>query len=329
MNKNSKLYKELDEKELVNIIENYFGKNSKFDAKLISGGLFNTTYYINITSSNKEIILRVGPVNKHLVLPFEENLMKSEEYVYKLCNENNIPCSNILLCDTDKKIINRDYMIVEYIKSKPLSEIKVSDETKNNLYEELGKYASTLHSIKSNQFGRAYDVLSGNGFDLWSDFLLSEIINIEYKAKKFNIFEYDDINSFKLLINKYKNIIDEVKVPYLIHGDLWAGNILVKEDNENYYVCAIIDADRAIFGDIDLEMASPWIINEHFIKGYNKELSNDEKSLIRKNIYKLLLLLIDTYVWIIEYDNLEYGIENKNNYIKLMNETFNYSIIKE
>ncbi|MGL4913136.1 MAG: phosphotransferase [Romboutsia sp.] len=320
MNETSKIYKELSNEELTKIIESYFKNKVEFEAKLISGGLFNTTYHIKVDNVKKELILRVGPVNKHLILPFERNLMKAEEYVYDLCNKNEIPCSNMLLCDVSNTIINRDYMLVEYIDSKIISDIKVSKEIEDKLYEEVGIYISRLHNIKSNKFGRVYDVYNGEGFDLWSDCLLDEVLKYESKSKEFDIFKEDELNLFKSIIYKYKNILDEIETPYLIHADLWTGNILVKEENGDYSIAAIIDADRAICGDTDFEFANSWITNESLFKGYSKSLNNDAKSKIRRKIYRLLQLLIDTYVYFVEFDKYEWGLDSKTNSIKLANE---------
>lgn len=323
MNKKSRIYGELSKKELSKIVDNYFGIETKFKAKLIAGGLFNTTYHIEILKNKKEVILRVGPINRHLLLPFEKNLMKGEEYVYKLCINNEISCSKILLCDTEKKFINRDYMIVEYIDSRVLSEIKVSKDIEDRLYNEVGEYISKLHKITSKKFGRVYDISKGDGFDLWSEYLIDEISKLNDKIREFDIFDNEQLELFKSCIYKYKEILDEVKIPHLVHGDLWAGNILVKVKNENYNIATIIDADRAIFGDGDFEFASPWITNESFIKGYGIGLSSDIKSKTRRKIYSLLYALMDSYVWYIEYDNQEFGLKNKDKAMQLLEELLN------
>ncbi|MEG1001905.1 phosphotransferase family protein [Clostridium sp.] len=319
MNKISKIYKELTRKELTKIIENYFGLETEFKAKLISGGLFNTTYHIKV-NNKKEIILRVGPVNKQLILPFENNLMKAEEYVYKHFERKEIPCSKVLVCDVDKNIIDRDYMIVEYINSSVLSELKVNKEVLDSIYKETGKYINIVHEITSNQFGRAYDVSIGAGFNLWSEYLKDEVSKLGARLKEFNIFSETEIEKFTLVFCEYKDILDEIKVPHLIHADLWAGNILVREDKGIYEVAAIIDADRAVFGDCEFEFASPWITNEAFMEGYGKELSCDTNSTIRRKIYKLIYSLIDTYVWMVEYDNREAYEENRRESIKIVEE---------
>lgn len=320
MNKASKIYKALDEEELNKVVRDYFGQEVEFEARCMKGGLFNTTYYIKVNKYKREVILRVGPVNRHLLLPFEENLMYAEEYVYKLCKENNIPCSNVLKCDLSKKIIDRDYMIIEYVNSNPLSEVDIDKKNENRIYEEVGEYISKLHKIKSNKFGRVYDVLVGNGFNSWSEYLINEFLNIEIRLREFNIFNEDELSIIKSAIYKYKYTFEKIKTPYLIHGDLWAGNILISKNINEYSTVAIIDSDRALFGDREFEFANPWITNESFIKGYGKDLECDFDSRSRRAVYSLMYLLIDSYVWSIEYNNLKCGLENKISAIKLAKE---------
>ena len=51
-------------------------------ACLLSGGLFNTTYRLETVT--KTAILRLGPVNRHLLLPYERNLMAAEGDILQL-----------------------------------------------------------------------------------------------------------------------------------------------------------------------------------------------------------------------------------------------------
>ena len=99
---------------------------------------------------------------------------------------------------------------------------------------------------------------------------------------------------------------------------MWAWNILISENyNKSYEVTAIIDADRAIFGDIDFEFASPWIINDAFISGYGNINANENRQL-KLNLYRLLYNVIDSYVWKVEYNDKNEYIANKEITLELL-----------
>ena len=117
----SNLYKELSYCELKPIIKKHFNQD-EFEFSLLKGGMFNTTYLIFLISTGVKYVLRLGPINRQLLLPYELNLMNGEKYFYELCAKEHIPFSKIIVCETDKLLIDRDYMIVEYIDSSSLSE---------------------------------------------------------------------------------------------------------------------------------------------------------------------------------------------------------------
>lgn len=321
MNRDSNLFKELTDIELNKILINYFGFDIKFEANLISGGLFNTTYFIKILNTNEKFILRVGPVNQNLLLPFELNLMKGEEYVYSLCESYNIPSSNILKCDVSKNIISRDYMIIKYIDSKPFCELQFNKKTESSLFSETGKYINKLHQIKAKKFGRVYDVFNEKGFNFWSDFIFDEFQKLRIRLNEYNIFTEEDLNKIEHAINKNSTILNEITEPHLAHCDLWTGNILIESyDSEHPKVAAIIDIDRALFGDIDFDFANPWIINEAFLKGYGTKLSSSPNDITRKNIYRLMYHLLDSYVWRVQYNNPTASEIEKNKALVLIND---------
>lgn len=117
MNKQSNLYEEITIEQIQLLFEKTMKVTDSIQADLLSGGMFNTTYHVRSKASGLDAVLRLGPVNRHLLMRFEENLMEAEKYVYELCRKEKIVCSEVLVCDTSRKWINRDFMIVSYIPS--------------------------------------------------------------------------------------------------------------------------------------------------------------------------------------------------------------------
>ncbi len=323
MNTQSSIYNELSNVEIKSLIENNFGIGNEYEAKLLSGGLFNTTYLITLLSSQRKLVLRIGPVNRHLLLPFEDNLMDAEDYVYKLCKYNGVACSNVVICDTTRKIIDRDYMFVDYIPSSALSELEVSEQTMSSLYKQTGFYTAKLHKITNIQFGRVSQIVKGIGFSSWSEYLKEEISQWNSKVITTEIYKKSELSLIDEVFEKYKDLLDEIKTPHLVHADLWAGNVLVSQVDNDYKVVAIIDVDRTIFGDIDFEFASPWMINDDFLEGYGANISQGENSETRKKIYRLIYNLLDSYVWLAEYNNKEYSEENKKSAMEIVKQLLN------
>ena len=82
---------------------------------------------------------------------------------------------------------------------------------------------------------------------------------------------YDETESDYLrhLLDKHFRLFDRPLASRLLHMDIWAQNILVDDAG---MVTGLVDWDRALWGDPEIEFASVWIIvaslNPLFGKGY-------------------------------------------------------------
>lgn len=298
----SSLYRELSEHELAGVVSAVL-HTELCAARLMTGGLFNTTYLVE-TEKYGPAVLRVGPVNRHLLMPFEHRLMEAEEYVYGLCAKHGVPASEILAVDTSKRLIDRDVMFVRYIPSKPMSEMVLEPQDQARICRDIGAATAKLHGIKAPRFGRIAEVKDGGGFPLWSEALLHELHEWEQVGVPAGLFEETEHVQIRRLFQKAVPYLDEVKEPCLVHADLWTGNILIRTDTAKPQFAAIIDADRALWGDPDFEFSSiRWTYTEEsFWEGYGRTLSQAPADQVRRGIYTLLNRLWDTYVYSCEYN---------------------------
>lgn len=307
MNSQSSLYLELTEKELRTVMASVFPEEAVQSYHLLSGGLFNTTY--RVVTQHHDVVLRMGPVHRELLLPYEHNLMAAEALTDRLCLENGIPASKVLHLDTSKALIDRDFMVVERIDSLPLSDPAIPEECKADLLRECGKLLRQLHTVTGSQFGRLAKIVAGQGFACWYDAVESEFLDVFAKAAEYGVFD----ESLQLRIMAYlaqrKDALNALAVPCLAHCDLWAGNVLVQDTGDSYQLCAIIDGDRAMFGDPLLDISTGWITTPDFLEGYG-HIPADPGATERNRVYTLFFTLQDAYIWKIEYQREDIFEEN-------------------
>ena len=301
----SSLYCELTSKELSDIMQSAL-RTSIDSARLLTGGLFNTTYLVDTTDGNR-VVLRAGPVNRHLLMPFEHRLMETEEHVYRLCSAQQSPVSQVLAIDTSKKRIDRDIMIVRYIPSKPMNETNLDKSDKVRISRDIGEAVAKMHRITAQRFGRITDVTAGGGFSHWSECLKDELRQWEKVAVPTGLYSETEHLKIRTIFDRATPLLDEIHIPCLIHTDLWAGNLLISNRPPHPEFAAIIDADRALWGDPDFEFSSiQWMLEyDTFWEGYGRRLSQDVTHRTRRDVYHLLFCLWNSYVYWQEYNNLE------------------------
>lgn len=313
MNDRSLLFRAEPEQSLRQAALRYL-KEEMTAAQLLSGGLFNTTY--RLETKNHNVILRLGPVNRHLLLPYERNLMAAEGEILNLLKRKGIPTSDILALDCSRELFDRDVMVVACLDARCLSTVEVDKETERRLCREAGQHTALIHGmtafhlpkVPEKPFGRYANVIVGQGGATWKEALMIELSQWRGMAEPTGIFGGSECDRIEAWFHERSGVLDSVTVPHLVHGDLWYGNILVDKDCN---LAAIIDGDRAVFGDPEFELATGWMISDSFLEGYGRGLDMSEDAVERRRLYKMLLNLEDCYILFCEYSNPEAGAELK------------------
>ena len=307
----SSLYQELTDAQLRQLIDTTL-HTAVTDYHLLSGGLFNTTYFVDTAACGK-VVLRMGPINRHLLMPFEHQLMQTEAMFYNLCHKRSVPVSEVLYLSTDKSLLDRDVMIVRYIPSKNFYDINAQGELKAKLFQDFGRNVAVMHEIKSPKFGRLPDVARGGGFDTWGACLRQEIEDYLTVATKFDIFDERDVRDLREVYRIHEPLANSVTEATLVHTDMGPGNILARTDAEPPVFGALIDPDRGMWGDVEFDFCRiQWMLCDDFIAGYGRDVRVcDAETLRRRELCWLLRCCFDTYVWEAEYNVHEYMLAGK------------------
>ena len=296
----SKSKKPLTITEIQQIIDASFGTINLGSIMELTDGWFNTAYSIEIPDLGQEVVMKVAPPSEVKILTYEKNIMKTEVQVNKILKEKtDVPVPEILSYNFNQDIINRDYFIMEKLKGIPWNKIKskLSHKQNDQLKYKTGVYAAQINSITGNHFGyftdlaKPYNKSWKNTFVNMTKNVLDDGIKLCAKIPR----SYKDIMK---LIKTKAEILEDVKVPQLVHWDLWEGNIfIIEQEKGKYSIEGIIDCERALWGDPLIEyefMYAP--SNQAFLRGFETETkekfeyTNDLKQ--RRQLYNVYLFLI-------------------------------------
>jgi aminoglycoside phosphotransferase (APT) family kinase protein len=214
-NSGSYLFKELDLQTLFALIQTH--TNSELaEFNLQSGGLFNTTYKITLTDGRK-MILRIGPIRPDLLMYYEKDMMAAEAFVFDAMEAAGIPCSHVVATG---KVDGRDFMLVDYIESTPLSGVRLSDTERAIVMSEAVEALSRLHQMTGPAYGRVAEVLCGRGHPDWYSHVLYEVETLMTQARLCGSFSAAEAEHLIACIHHCKDALSEVNRPTLCHGDL-------------------------------------------------------------------------------------------------------------
>ena len=303
----SLLFRTLSEEELRLVALHYFGKQLT-GWELLRGGLFNTTYRLDMGS--RSVILRLGPVHREVLLPYEQHLMASEPFIQEMMLRHGIPTSRTVILDLGRTFLDRDLAAVEPIPGISMTSLELDPVQVQDICRKAGEWTRSVHTISAydleecpqHPYGRTSLVLCGKGASSWREAMRCELHQWAECAQSVALLPQETILRCVRCFEALSGVFDDIKEPRLVHGDLWFGNLLVDECGD---LQAIIDNDRSFFGDPDFDLMLPWMPSEPFMEGYGRDLDMSSGAVLRRKLYRFLLMLEDAYILKVEYRDPE------------------------
>ena len=257
--------------------------------KIVYNELLSNSFGINcikfLTNDKKKYIAKY-----YIEQSLDFNAIKSETRNLIFLNNLGLEFFPSIVSD-DKKFIN-----ISFIENNGVQ----PHETRKDLLRAI----TTLHSIKNNHYGFGFETqigglrqknsLSDNWVNFYRDYRLGyifELINSDQMMDK------SINNKIEVLLKNLENYIPKTPIASLLHGDLWAGNILF---NNREFV-GFIDPG-SFYGHNELEIAYlRWFnhefIDKNFLSKYNDIINIGEEYLIYEPIYQLYYSLLNVHLW--------------------------------
>lgn len=292
----SQLFEPITDAQLRDIVRAALSPDTEVAAcRLIEGGHFNTAYDISTRNPDCRLVLRIAPRADRPLLNYEHTMMLAEPRIYETLRRGGVPTSRVVAVDGSRSIVDRVYILIDFIDALPLNHSSISADTRKELMREVGEYAAKMHAITIPIFGRIMPDGSIRGGDSWADVFGELFTEICEKCRESDVMDPAEIDAALDALSRYRAVFDECREPVLVHNDIWDPNILVKQEDGVWSVKAIIDADRAIFADREYEFALWEDADPDLLIGYGHPIDTSEEARTRRLFYRLQLYMM--YAW--------------------------------
>ncbi|MHA1793489.1 MAG: phosphotransferase family protein [Promethearchaeota archaeon] len=266
----------------------------------VTTGLFNDTFIISFNEDvsidyNREflkinkLILRIAPRDDTGFIFYEKNMMWQEPDIHALLlAKTSVPVPRIFVADFSRELIDRDFLLMEFMQGIPLSNAKFLNKGMiSNILYQVGIYLKEIHSIHFKEHGYRGKHSPCPTRDNWPDafaimwdYLLKDLVNCKAYTK-------EEARIFLDAIEDKKECFRMDSRASLLHMDIWSQNILV---NNLGKVTALVDWDRSLSGDPEIEFSVLdycGISSNSFWRGYGTNPKDDDDFKVRRLFYLL------------------------------------------
>lgn len=182
--------------------------------------------------------------------------------------------------------------------------LEASEENRKKVAEEIADNIIKLQAVKGEKFG---DLLSPE-YESWNDYYKTFVKKVLTEAEILQQEGYITEHILCYLRKAYENyeeiFAEPVGIPTIIHGDYWAGNIIV---NESYELVGVVDPFNSIWGDSEYELFALNAVHNGKIPVLEAFMSKQtiSRNFMLKNYFYLLFSEV-CWVTKLHHDNNDY-----------------------
>jgi fructosamine-3-kinase len=281
----------------------------------LAGGTFNAVWLVTLADGTR-LVVKIPPGPDTPILRYERGILATEALYYQLAGRcGNVTVPAVIAVDATKAA--GGYLVMSWCPGRPWPELSPlpGGAERDRLRAELGRQVASLHTITGTRFG--YPSLAvGPLRESWRAAFLDMVNALLADARTFAVTLPRPASYIEDWFAARAAVLDAVSVPVLVHFDLWDGNILVESSAAGRRIGALIDAERAFWGDPMAEFVSLALFGdiEHdtaFLDGYRDAggtIAFDSAARQRLLLYRIYLYLI---MWV-EVAPRQYGGERLN-----------------
>jgi aminoglycoside phosphotransferase (APT) family kinase protein len=260
-------------------------------------GKFNTTWFVE--GAGRPLVIRVAPPDiREQNLFYEHRMMLQEPGIHSaIRTASAAPVPEIVAADFSRKLLDRDFLIMERMAGIPLSESAgLGRQGFDSLLAETGQALRRVHELHAGRYGYIGEHAPAPSGADWTE---AFVVMWEFLLKDIEAcggYSAPEAAGMRRLLDAHLDKFTRREPSSLLHMDVWAQNILTGPGGT---LNALLDWDRALWGDVEIEFAVLdycGISEPAFWEGYGAQRENDSAAKIRQVFY--LLYELQKYIFI-------------------------------
>ncbi|MGI5291700.1 phosphotransferase family protein [Nonomuraea polychroma] len=258
----------------------------------LTDGYANAVWRLAL-EDGRDVVLKLSPHPDLDQLSYERNLLRTEAAAIELAIGAGVPVAPLVHACYDDPVLGGDYLMLAALDGVSWNDVKPDGQ--DALRRELGRHLARFNAVTGEVFGYPYAGIVGT---TWREAFLAMVAALIADTERYPTPLPRPAEEIMAVFENASPVLDEVTTPHLVHFDVWVGNVFL-DLRGTPRIQAIIDHERAFWGDPIAEFVTPTIFGElreddPLLAGYREvtPLELTPAALTRLDLYRAYLSLI-------------------------------------
>jgi fructosamine-3-kinase len=211
------------------------------------GGMINTVLRLRF---DREPFSAVVKLNR------QGTTFAREASVLRHLRERGFPCPEVYLVDDTIERLPYTFLLLETLPGVSMHEVHLAPADRDRVEREMAEALVSLHGHTRETFGP----IDGSGERQWVDVFMPDLCGIRTQPQIEARLSYDVLADVDRAIMLAPALLQDQGAPTLIHGDIWAANVIVHQGADGWHLSGLIDPSTQ-YADVEMELA--------YLRGFN------------------------------------------------------------
>lgn len=257
----------------------------------LDGGVCSGVFLLEFDESPHSAVVKL--IDSLEDVPENDCLLRESRRLEFLHQHTNVPCPSVYLQDRSGKAVPYSFLLLERLPGINLWSANLAPDQRRYVERELAETLLELHSHKRATFGEMEEPGVTNFVDQFMPCL---------REMRTDMNDFLSFSELEVLDGALVYAEDALRVqgePTLIHGDAWAGNIMVHERSDGWHLSGLLDPVCLHYADVESELAHLQafdMVYETFFKVYTSQQPLRQGYEFRRLFYWLHIYMV--HVWL-------------------------------
>ncbi len=211
------------------------------------GGMINTVLRLRFDRDPYTAVIKLNSAGTRF---------HDEAQILRHLRDRGFPCPSVYAVDDDARLLPCTYLLLETLPGANMAEVTLGPRDRDRVEREMADVLVALHGHTRKTFGSVDAV----GEARWVDVLMPDLHSIRAEPEVSQRLPAEVLANVDRAITLAPNLLADQGEPTLIHGDIWAANVMVHEASDGWHLSGLVDPGTQ-YADVEMELA--------YLRGFN------------------------------------------------------------